>query len=354
MEARQRDWPELRDRLHSRWPALSEDELDDTGGDRDSLVALLEAKYGYARENAEGDLRLVMETPVAPGPFVAEDSDDPENVAESGTIDRALERDLELSTGLRSHYLQWPHEGARMMLLLHGLGGSAADWRRVAAHFQGRFRVIALDQRGHGWSHISGGGYTADQHTADIEAFVDAAGLERPILVGHSMGAYHALSYAAAHPEKVTAVVVSGLHSDGSDSEPDGVATRVYGSAQEYVDAMRRSSPSAPDWALWSLAGARLREVRGGFQPRAEPAAVESWRAPEIVSRAGTIDVPVLVIESGESREGEGSLPAAIADAEREHLPSGGHDPYIDAESEYLTAIDRFLAARGISKEVGG
>ena len=105
MEARQHDWPAVRERLHSRWPALSEDELDETQGDRDSLVALLEAKYGYARENAVGDLQLVMETPVAPGPFVAEDSDNPEDVAESGTIDRALERDLELSTGLTGHYM---------------------------------------------------------------------------------------------------------------------------------------------------------------------------------------------------------------------------------------------------------
>ncbi len=345
-EARRSDWPAVRDRLHNRWPALSEDELDDTHGEQEALVALLQAKYGYARENAEGDLRLVMETPIAPGPFVATDSDDPDAVAESGTIDRPHERDVSLATGVTMHYLEWPHEGARPMVLLHGLGGCAADWQRVAAHFQGRFHIIAPDQRGHGDSHAKGGSYSADDHIADLGALIDALELERPILVGHSMGAHHALGYAAANGDRPSAVVASGLRDARAEREVAAVATRVFGSAQEYVDILRRNSPSAPDWALWSLAGARLREVRGGLQPRADAAAVMQWRPLDLEGRAEGITAPVLVIRSASG--GGSSVPAAPRSVETHQLSAGGPDPFIDAEDEFLAAVNEFLDARGV------
>ena len=339
------EWSQLRARLHDRWPALSEDELDETEGDREALVALLEARYGYARANAEADVDLVRSASVS-SPFIATDSDDPDAVANSGTIDRPLEQSLELSTGVTSHYLEWPHVGAPTMLLLHGLGGCAADWQRVAAHFQPRFRVIALDQRGHGDSLASSASYAADRYVADLQAFVEAIDehLGELILVGHSMGGHHALAYAAISPLRVSAVVVSSLDADTMDPV-QGFAGRLLSSAQEYVDALRAATPSAPDWALWSLAGGRLREAAGGMRLRVEPDAVLAWEPPRFDQQ---IDLPVLMLEEEGRVPGDRTAHSLwLTNAELDHLPAG-REPFITHEQAYLSAVEGFLAARAL------
>ena len=333
VEASSEEWPQLRARLHDRWPALSEDELDETEGDRDALVALLEARYGYARANAEADLDLVTSASVS-GPFIATNSADADAVANSGTIDRPLEQSLELSTGVTSHYLEWPHVGASTMLLLHGLGGCAADWQRVAAHFQPRFRVIALDQRGHGESLVPSADYAADRYVADIQAFLETfdEDLGELILVGHAMGGHHALAYAATNPVRVSAVVVSSLDADTMDPV-QGMAGRLLSSAQEYVDAIRLAAPSAPDWALWSLAGGRLREDPDGLRLRVDPDAVLAWEPPKVDAQ---IDLPVLIIEEEGRVPGDRTANSLwLANAELGHLPAG-RDPFIYSRASLL------------------
>ena len=344
------EWSQLRARLHDCWPALAGDELDETAGNRDALVALLEARYGYAHANAEADLDLVTSASVS-GPFIATDSDDADVVANSGTIDRPLEQSLELSTGVTSHYLEWPHVGASVMLLLHGLGGCAADWQRIAAHFQPRFRVIALDQRGHGESLVSSVNYAADRYVADIQAFVETIEDEdfgELIVVGHAMGGHHALAYAASNPTGLSAVVVSSLDADTMDPV-EGLAGRLLSSAQEYVDALRAAAPSAPDWALWSLAGGRLREDSSGLRLRVDPEAVLAWQPPRVDQQ---IDLPVLMLEEEGRVPGDRTAQSLwLANVELTHLPAG-REPFITHEQAYLGAIDRFLAARALAPKV--
>src|SRR5665811_202315 len=89
--------------------------------------------------------------------------------------------------GLNLHYLEWGNPTATPMVLLHGLSSAAGAWRRVAQHFAAEYRIIALDQRGHGESEwAAADSYGSDNFIADLHAFVDALGLERFVLIGHS------------------------------------------------------------------------------------------------------------------------------------------------------------------------
>ena len=128
--------------------------------------------------------------------------------------------------GLRLHYLDWgggcvgPGAGAaRLRAELSLLGRSSAALRS-------RLRLRALDQRGHGRSQWANEmrEYTRDHMVRDIEAAVAGLELERPVLIGHSMGGGVAMTFAARHPEQVRALV---LVDTGPEVSPEG-AERVH------------------------------------------------------------------------------------------------------------------------------
>ena len=91
------------------------------------------------------------------------------------------------SNGVRLHYRDWGGEG-RSMVLVHGLASTSRTWDLTAPLLARRFRVVAIDQRGHGESDRPDSGYDFDTVATDLQGFLEALGLERPILVGHSWG----------------------------------------------------------------------------------------------------------------------------------------------------------------------
>jgi pimeloyl-ACP methyl ester carboxylesterase len=100
-------------------------------------------------------------------------------------------------------YRTWGPAGAAPLVLLHALGEQSSDWAQVARALASSWRVYAPDLRGHGASDWAGP-YTIEQLAADLAAFVDALGLGRVALGGHSLGGPPAYLYAARHPDRVT------------------------------------------------------------------------------------------------------------------------------------------------------
>ena len=102
--------------------------------------------------------------------------------------------------GLRLGYRDWGGPGDPIVLL-HGLASTRHIWDLVAPILSPGYRVIALDQRGHGESDKPDCGYGFQSIAADLRGFIAAMGLDRPLVVGHSWGAGVALELAAAHLE---------------------------------------------------------------------------------------------------------------------------------------------------------
>lgn len=97
--------------------------------------------------------------------------------------------------------------GAPAMLLLHALGEQAGSWDEVAARFATRFRVVALDMRGHGASTWPGT-YSFAEMRDDVLGVLDALDLHDLVLVGHSMGGTVAYLVAQAQPDRIARLVV--------------------------------------------------------------------------------------------------------------------------------------------------
>ena len=106
-------------------------------------------------------------------------------------------------------YLEWGNPSNPVMVLLHGFAQQSHSWDFVALSFADRYRIIALDQRGHGDSDwASDGDYTPETQQKDIEAVVDKLGLEEFVLMGLSMGGRNSFTYAASNPNKVKALII--------------------------------------------------------------------------------------------------------------------------------------------------
>jgi pimeloyl-ACP methyl ester carboxylesterase/nicotinamidase-related amidase len=98
-------------------------------------------------------------------------------------------------------------QGDRAIIFLHGWCGDREYWKHQVEVFAADYRVVAIDQAGHGESGKGRKAWTADGLAGDVEAVVKALSLKRVILVGHSMGGLVALLAAKQMPGTVVAVV---------------------------------------------------------------------------------------------------------------------------------------------------
>src|SRR5438552_16744423 len=121
-----------------------------------------------------------------------------EAVAIAGLQARAivLPEDRQMIVGaMRFHYLDWGGD-SRPIIFLHGGGLNAHTWDVICLMLRHQYHCLALDQRGHGdseWEPTSD--YSHDSQVQDVKGFIKKLSLERPLLIGHSMGGFAAIGY---------------------------------------------------------------------------------------------------------------------------------------------------------------
>ncbi len=109
------------------------------------------------------------------------------------------------------------------LVFLHGLMGSAANWRRIAQAFESDYHILTFDQRGHGRSFHPPTGYSPKDYAQDLKLILNELGWTSIALVGHSMGGRNALEFASifangsgAASHKVTALVIEDIGPDAN------------------------------------------------------------------------------------------------------------------------------------------
>ncbi len=104
------------------------------------------------------------------------------------------------SNGLRIHFYRTGGEKPKV-IFNHGAGDDGLCWTRVVKELESDYDVIMVDARGHGKTDSGKGDYSTAQRVADLAGLIQALGLDRPVVGGHSMGADTAMNFAAVHPE---------------------------------------------------------------------------------------------------------------------------------------------------------
>lgn len=112
--------------------------------------------------------------------------------------------------GVTLSYVDFGPAGAAPLLALHGRSGCARNFAPLARLLAPEYRMVALDQRGHGWSDHAEG--SRDAMVADAAAFLREISPDRPAaLLGHSMGGVTAFLTAGRHPDLVSKVIVEDI-----------------------------------------------------------------------------------------------------------------------------------------------
>jgi pimeloyl-ACP methyl ester carboxylesterase len=110
--------------------------------------------------------------------------------------------------GLTLHYLDWGGGSDKVLVMLHGITGNGHMWDDFAKQNCREFRILALDQRGHGESEHAKDGYAVTSFASDLLNFVSSLEIKTFDLVGHSLGARNAMSFAGNHSDRLNHTIL--------------------------------------------------------------------------------------------------------------------------------------------------
>ncbi|HKJ25887.1 MAG TPA: alpha/beta hydrolase [Myxococcota bacterium] len=274
--------------------------------------------------------------------------------------------------GLALNLLEWSAEGVAF-LFLHGFSNEAHIWDDLAPVLAPHYRVLALDQRGHGDSDAdSEGRYDFESMARDVEAVCEALGIERLVLCGHSMGGRVAMRFAGRNPEKLAGLVIVDVGPELDDrgvSRITAEAARqepVFDSIDEYAALLSRNYPAARPQAIARMARHETRERADGrfeLKLRLDMTKLRESRTAEEAEAYATeetkilwgilekVACPTLVVRGAASDV----FSPEVADRMEEVLPRGelvvipqaGHSVMTDNPDALRAAIARFALGEG-------
>lgn len=260
--------------------------------------------------------------------------------------------------GLSFHYVEWGEAGAPAIVLLHGLGAMCRIWDPLGRALRDRYRLIALDQRGHGdTSWPDEPAYSTEDYVGDLEALVDAWGLERFALIGLSMGGMNAMAYAARRQERLTHLVPVDIRPGINPGKRPGL--------DQAKDTAERGHPALPSldaaFTVRKLTHPNTRDeiIHHHVEHLCKPLADSSWtykhdprvsyywRPGDLWDELPGIRVPVLIVRGGRSD----ILPAEMAAQMRDAFPNAelvtvaeaGHTVPEDQPEQFIEAVESFL-----------
>ena len=124
---------------------------------------------------------------------------------------------IELS-GVKMHYLVYG-TGEKAVILVHGNGGSANSLREAAQYLANEYTVYLPESRCHGKS-SDPGVISYDLMAGDLNEFIEALDIEKPVIIGHSDGAINAITLAALYPDAPGAIIACGANSNPGTFKP--------------------------------------------------------------------------------------------------------------------------------------
>src|SRR5687768_11636115 len=259
--------------------------------------------------------------------------------------------------GLRLHYLDWGGSGPPLVLV-HGLDRHAHTFDHLAPHFAARYRVIAVDMRGHGESSWDPEArYLVEDYVRDMEGLVDQLKLRDIVIWGNSTGGRVAQVYAALHPDRVTHMISEDVGPERPRQIADNYARRVkeeqagWASEAEVAAQVRKANPGMPEAnvATYVRYGTTKR-ADGRIVWRRDPNIAKGFVVTDLWAAVSRITAPALYIIGGRSNivpaETQEKLRATLPRVRIVTIPDTGHYPSEDKPAEVLTLIDSFLASR--------
>lgn len=237
------------------------------------------------------------------------------------------------------------------VILLHGLAGSSREMLPTAHALRDAFRVLVVDQRGHGASTRRPADVSREAFVADVVRVLEThASGERGILVGQSMGAHTGFLTAAMRPDLVDRLVMLEGHVAGSDDPGEAARLGEFFASWPVPFADRAqaraylgTAPIADAWV------ADLEATSDGLCPRFDADVMQRTIEAVHVPRWAeweSLPTPTLAIFAKRGMFSDAEKDELIRrrpETERIDLTGGSHDAHLDALEEWTGALRRWL-----------
>ncbi|WP_310467977.1 alpha/beta hydrolase [Sphingomonas sp.] len=259
-------------------------------------------------------------------------------------------RTVQLPNGVKLAYVELGDPKGAPLLLLHGFTDTSRSWSLIAPYLDG-YRLIIPDQRGHGAADAPACCYATSVMAEDARLLLNALGIDKAAVAGHSMGSMIAISLAADHPQRVSKIVLIG----STALVPVKRGDWLFDEVSALKAPLDPNSPFMKEWhpsnqptpidpafataGMDELLAVQLHVWRGVMR---ELALVPVGR------HAADVKSPVLILSGGKDplfpAEHHASLVKAFPGAEAHVFADLGHNPLWERPAELGRVIDAFLA----------
>ena len=237
---------------------------------------------------------------------------------------------------LDSHALRYAEAGRGdpAFVCLHGLVDTLEIWDRLAPRLAERRRTLRFDQRGHGESGAPAGPCAREDLADDVVRLLDALGVERAILVGHSMGGIVSMAAALAHPDRVAGLVLLGTASRCNESTADWYERIARAGERDGTVGLAR--------AIYGEKSQKT--IHGDAQGIAHVTrTLKSLHADPLTPKLASIRCPVLLIVGEKDPMGAKAsviIAEGLPDARLEEVPGCGHWVHVDEPEAVVRLFD--------------
>ncbi len=257
-----------------------------------------------------------------------------------------------LVNGIRMHY--WRTGGDKpVMVLAHGSSDDGLCWTMLAREFEADYDIVMIDARGHGLSDPPTAADTYDAQAEDLAGLIRELKLEKPIVMGHSMGSSSAALFAATYPDVPRAVILEDprLAPRPVPANPAPAVSKEERAAQTlnknnlpYEKIVEDGMKKNPGWGreemgIWALSKLRHHPYNSLYRASGRPSIDEIF---------AKITAPVLILKAdaeGELRAANEAMTAKLANGKIVHVAGAKHNVRRDQKDAVVKEMKAFLEA---------
>ncbi|HEV7330491.1 MAG TPA: alpha/beta hydrolase [Flavisolibacter sp.] len=286
------------------------------------------------------------------------------------------------ANGIRIHYYKAkPAQGKPVMVMVHGVTDNGLCWTTLTEKLQDAYDIYMLDARGHGLSDPFTQSDNGETLIKDVVEFVRVMKFDKPILVGHSMGAATVMRVGAEHADLAKAIIMLdpfvGSRPAGAPggtaardttrvrppastaprqpSAPDRLSVNMFGSPEVLVaqnnyrfeDLVATGRRQFPKWHntdvyYWALS---KKQYHGAYTPEAQQAMSGTMRTGDALAK---ISVPAIILKadaSPEVRKANEEAARVMQKGKLVHIDNAGHNLHHDQLASTMEVMKTFLAA---------
>lgn len=262
------------------------------------------------------------------------------------------------SNGIKMHYTR-TGDDKPPLVLAHGLTDNGLCWTPVAKQFEADYDVIMVDARGHGFSEAPLQGYDSATQAADLAGVITALGLEKPAIIGHSMGAATTIVMAGMYPDLAGAIVLedpppwwvsTGAENPQAAKQVAAMREQFYARKRKTrAELLAEQRVATPTWSEaelepWADAKIQVHENVTAIYAPGLPRSVD-WFT--VLAR---VTCPALLVTADRSlgaivsSEDAQALQALVPHLQTAHIAGAGHCIHREQFEPYMQAVRTFLS----------